>query len=245
MFLVEDLFQNEFLRLFFEGYRSSYPEVFCKKVFLKNFAKFTGNTCARVTFLIKLQLQFSTLLKKKLWHRWILRNFKEHILLQNVSGCCLWRVICQAFLKDWNEYLNCRTTFLDSGDIYGWGWNESGQVGVLEEEDNGLQKLCFFPTLLNTPLHITFCQISAGSRHSAGVTIDGELYTWGWNGYGQLCHSDQNTRTSPTKVEFFIGGNFKVVEVVCSQWCTVVKSEHLHEWLVLLFWRIIIYIFNT
>ena len=133
------------------------------------------------------------------------------------------------------KYLNCRTTFLDSGDIYGWGWNESGQVGVLEEEGNGLQKLCFFPTLLDTPLDITFCQISAGSRHSAGVTIDGELYTWGWNGYGQLCHCDQNTRTSPTKVEFFIGGNFKVVEVVCSQWCTVVKSEHLHEWLVLLF----------
>ena len=133
------------------------------------------------------------------------------------------------------KYLNCRTTFLDSGDIYGWGWNESGQVGVLEEEDNGLQKLCFFPTLLDTPLDITFCQISAGSRHSAGVTIDGELNTWGWNGYGQLCHCDQNTRTSPTKVEFFIGGNFKVVEVVCSQWCTVVKSEHLHEWLVLLF----------
>ena len=106
MFLVEGLFQNEFLKLFFEGYRSSCPEVFCKKGFLRNFAKFTGNTCARVSFLIKLQLQFSTLLKKKLWHRWILRNFKEHIFLQNVSGCCLWRVICQAFLKDWNEYGN-------------------------------------------------------------------------------------------------------------------------------------------
>ena len=31
------------------------PEVLCKKGVLKIFAKFTGNTCARVSFLIKLQ----------------------------------------------------------------------------------------------------------------------------------------------------------------------------------------------
>ena len=31
------------------------PEIFYKKGVLKNLAKFTGNTCARVSFLIKLQ----------------------------------------------------------------------------------------------------------------------------------------------------------------------------------------------
>ena len=30
------------------------PEVFCKKGVFKNFIKFTGNACARVSFLIKL-----------------------------------------------------------------------------------------------------------------------------------------------------------------------------------------------
>ena len=30
-------------------------EVFCKKDVLRNFAKFTGNTCGRASFLIKLQ----------------------------------------------------------------------------------------------------------------------------------------------------------------------------------------------
>ena len=35
--------------------RNSRPEVCCKKGAPKNFAKFTGNTCARVSFLIKLQ----------------------------------------------------------------------------------------------------------------------------------------------------------------------------------------------
>ena len=31
-------------------FRSSLPEVFCQEGALKNFAKFTENTCARVSF---------------------------------------------------------------------------------------------------------------------------------------------------------------------------------------------------
>ena len=33
--------------------RSSRPKVFCKKRVLRNLAKFTGNTCARVSFFNK------------------------------------------------------------------------------------------------------------------------------------------------------------------------------------------------
>ena len=36
-------------------WRSSRPDVLCEKGVLRNFAKFTGNSCARVSFLIKLQ----------------------------------------------------------------------------------------------------------------------------------------------------------------------------------------------
>ena len=38
-----------------KNYRSSRPEVFCKKCFLKTFSKFTENTFARVSLLITLQ----------------------------------------------------------------------------------------------------------------------------------------------------------------------------------------------
>ena len=36
--------------LFCTMFRSSCPDLFCPKGVLKNFAKFTGNTCARVSF---------------------------------------------------------------------------------------------------------------------------------------------------------------------------------------------------
>ena len=81
--------------------RSSHPEVFCKKAVLRNFAKFTGNTCARVSFLIKLQASRpATLLKKSLWYRCFPVNFvkflrtpffTEHLwwlLLPSASTCC-------------------------------------------------------------------------------------------------------------------------------------------------------------
>ena len=50
--------------------RSSRPELFCRQGILRNFAKFPGkHLCQRPCDFIK----------KSLWHRWILRNFSEHL----------------------------------------------------------------------------------------------------------------------------------------------------------------------
>jgi alpha-tubulin suppressor-like RCC1 family protein len=32
----------------------------------------------------------------------------------------------------------------------------------------------------------TFCQISGGQNHSIGIDHDGQLWSWGYNLYGQL-----------------------------------------------------------
>ena len=76
--------------------RSTCPEVLCKKGVLRNFAKFTGNTCARV--------------RKRFWHRcflWILRNFKEHLFLQNTSGGCFVLFLRTPILKNICKRLLC------------------------------------------------------------------------------------------------------------------------------------------
>ena len=46
-------------------YRSSRPDVLCKKSVLRNFAKFTGKHSVRVSFLIKLQAPACNFIKKK------------------------------------------------------------------------------------------------------------------------------------------------------------------------------------
>ena len=57
-------------------YRSSRTEVFCKKVVLKNFAKFTRKHLCQSLFFNKVAgLRPATLLKKKLWHYCFPVNF--------------------------------------------------------------------------------------------------------------------------------------------------------------------------
>ena len=54
-------------------FRSSRPEVFCKKGVPKNFAKFTGKHLCQSLFFNKVAgLGAANLLKKRLWHRLIL-----------------------------------------------------------------------------------------------------------------------------------------------------------------------------
>ena len=43
--------------------------------------------------------------------------------------------------------------------------------------------------------------ISAGYRHSAAVTDDGSLYTWGEGDFGRLGHGDSQSRFLPTRVK--------------------------------------------
>ena len=61
-------------------YRSSHPEVFCKKGVLRNFAKFTGKHLCQSLFLNKVVgLRRATLLRKRLWHRCFPKNFAKFL----------------------------------------------------------------------------------------------------------------------------------------------------------------------
>ena len=60
-------------------YRSSRPEVFCRKGVLRNFAKFTGKHLSQSLFFNKVVagLRPATLLKERLWHRCFPVNFAK------------------------------------------------------------------------------------------------------------------------------------------------------------------------
>ena len=61
-------------------FRSSRLEVFCKKVVLKNFAKFAGKHLCRSLFFNKISgLRPATLLKTRVWHRCFLVNFAKFL----------------------------------------------------------------------------------------------------------------------------------------------------------------------
>ena len=74
------------------SFRSSRPEVFCKKVVLRNFAKFTGIHLCQSRFFNKVAgLTPAALLKRRLWHSCFSVNFLKVLrtpFLWNTSSSC-------------------------------------------------------------------------------------------------------------------------------------------------------------
>ena len=69
------------------------------------------------------------------------------------------------------------------GNLYSWGYNNSGQLGngTTDSSRHGT------PSKVAMPAGVTkFTQISAGNDHSLALDSDGNLYSWGYNMYGQL-----------------------------------------------------------
>ena len=80
-----------------------------------------------------------------------------------------------------------------AGDLYTWGWNANGQLGDNTNVDKHV------PTLITVP-GVKFSDIGAGSHHSMALSIAGDLYTWGWNGNGQLGDNTTNGKKVPTLI---------------------------------------------
>lgn len=64
----------------------------------------------------------------------------------------------------------------DSGQVYAWGGNEYGGLGL------GDRYARYSPTKITGLPKIA--AISAGSQMSAALTSDGRVYVWGWGAYG-------------------------------------------------------------
>jgi alpha-tubulin suppressor-like RCC1 family protein len=72
------------------------------------------------------------------------------------------------------------------GRVYAWGGNYYGQLGTGDFDTR------FSPTEIALPAPAT--AVSAGNAHSAALLApNGDVYTWGWNVFGQLGRGYQGT----------------------------------------------------
>eukprot|EP00301_Raphidiophrys_heterophryoidea_P007638 c12928_g1_i4.p1 GENE.c12928_g1_i4~~c12928_g1_i4.p1 ORF type:complete len:611 (-),score=150.01 c12928_g1_i4:3-1784(-) len=72
----------------------------------------------------------------------------------------------------------------DKGDVYVWGWNAFGQLGL-----NSFTNV-FEPTRL--PLPFAASRITCGFRQSFAADENGIWWGWGWNQYRQLGHTESH-----------------------------------------------------
>ncbi|MGM9641177.1 MAG: S-layer homology domain-containing protein, partial [Faecousia sp.] len=81
------------------------------------------------------------------------------------------------------------------GSLYVWGDNSSGQVGNGAVAD---QKVS--PVKQPVKILDSISSITLGAEHSAAITEDRSLYTWGDNNYGQVGNGTTEDRNTPAKM---------------------------------------------
>uniref|UniRef100_A0A669C3N1 HECT and RLD domain containing E3 ubiquitin protein ligase 3 n=1 Tax=Oreochromis niloticus TaxID=8128 RepID=A0A669C3N1_ORENI len=96
-----------------------------------------------------------------------------------------------------------------SGAVFGWGKNRAGQLGLNDKQDRAV------------PCHIKFLRsqkvvyISCGDEHTAALTKDGGLFTFGDGSWGQLGHGSTNSELLPRRVLELMGT--EVSQIACGR----------------------------
>eukprot|EP00347_Sterkiella_histriomuscorum_P016506 403352920 len=89
--------------------------------------------------------------------------------------------------------------------VFVWGSGKDGRCG------NGKESSEKLPNQANTSHNFT--QLSCGYHHSAAVTSDGMILSWGRGIFGQLGHGDTENYSLPTPIEALV--KIQIIQVSC------------------------------
>jgi len=83
----------------------------------------------------------------------------------------------------------------DKGKVLSWGSGQNGKLGLGNEENIAIP--CYIPSLED----YVVVHLSAGCEHTAVVTEEGYMYSWGHGDGGRLGHGNNAQCFLPTKVD--------------------------------------------
>ncbi|GFY75775.1 RCC1 and BTB domain-containing protein 1 [Trichonephila inaurata madagascariensis] len=98
---------------------------------------------------------------------------------------------------------------LDNGEVYGWGYNGNGQLGIGGNANQAN------PYRVSNLQGVVIQKIVCGYAHTMALTDEGVLYAWGANSYGQLGTGNKTNQVLPVRIATEIG---RVVEIAASHY---------------------------
>ena len=114
------------------------------------------------------------------------------------------------------------------GQLYVWGYNYSGQLGLGDNADRSN------PTRLPPPLGVTNWVVAvAGGHHSLAIGDNGQLYAWGRNWESQLGigYVPNNTTNRPGRVQLPAGVNrWVAAHADFTHSLAIADDCHLYSW---------------
>ncbi|XP_037631297.1 probable E3 ubiquitin-protein ligase HERC6 [Sebastes umbrosus] len=109
------------------------------------------------------------------------------------------------------------------GLVYCCGANKSGQLGLNRVDEKGRFNICMVPAL--KPLGVSF--ISCGEAHTAVLTQDGEVFTFGEGSHGQLGHRSSANEVRPRLLDGLDG---PASQISCGRRHTLVLGSSGQLW---------------
>lgn len=100
-----------------------------------------------------------------------------------------------------------------SGALFSWGRNNFGQLGINDNKDHSM------PVLVKSLRSQRVRYVTAGEYHTAALTEDGGVFTFGWGNFGQLGHNSNSDECNPKKVFELMGQ--VVTQVACGRFHTL------------------------
>jgi len=98
--------------------------------------------------------------------------------------------------------INHSAAITSEGRIFAWGYNGNGQIG------DGTTTNRYTPTEITSNLSLNteeiITKVSIGSNHSSAITSEGRIFTWGYNGNGQIGDGTTTNRYTPTEITLSI-----------------------------------------
>eukprot|EP00301_Raphidiophrys_heterophryoidea_P020747 c5360_g1_i1.p1 GENE.c5360_g1_i1~~c5360_g1_i1.p1 ORF type:complete len:532 (+),score=114.40 c5360_g1_i1:69-1664(+) len=93
-----------------------------------------------------------------------------------------------------------------TGQVFAWGFNGFGQLGDNTYVNRNLPQLVDFDHVNNnnngdTTVSTVISAIACGGFHSLAKNIDGQIFSWGYNRFGQLCDGESDTTTSSSRLQ--------------------------------------------
>jgi RCC1 and BTB domain-containing protein len=103
------------------------------------------------------------------------------------------------------------------GEVFTWGRGDDGRLG---HGDNGWK---YVPRIIQSLTGQVVVQVTCGSYHTAAVTGNGDLYTWGGGMYGKLGHGNEAGCSTPKRVDGLVG--LVVSKIACGSRHTAVVTN--------------------
>lgn len=89
----------------------------------------------------------------------------------------------------------------DDGEVYAWGYNNCGQIGLGNTNNQTLPRKINSVTIGSKKISVIAC----GQTSSMALSDAGELFAWGYNGNGQLGVGNNANQLTPCKVIGLVG----------------------------------------